>query len=197
MIRAAATLLLLLVTACGGPATPAESPTSSAWLDGRERSFLVVGYSTSFAWPTMLQAMLDQHAGGERRYHVLNAVVGGCPVGMWIAPEGRRDHGRTIEPMARDFLGPDAGLRGDAPEPTVALCQQSLQYSVEGMPRGPVTSAHDMAGAELGADLLQEMCTRLRDLGLEDVLIAMHVYKEPVGGAGSNATSALAVTFTP
>ena len=32
---------------------------SGTMLDGREKSFLIVGYSTSYAWPDMLQSMLD------------------------------------------------------------------------------------------------------------------------------------------
>ena len=29
-------------------------------LDGREKSIVVVGYSTSYAWPDILQEMLDE-----------------------------------------------------------------------------------------------------------------------------------------
>ena len=34
-------------------------------LDGGMKSLVVVGYSTSYVWPAMLQDMLDEHAGGE------------------------------------------------------------------------------------------------------------------------------------
>ncbi|MCZ6598673.1 MAG: hypothetical protein O7B99_13625, partial [Planctomycetota bacterium] len=54
----------------------AAVPTDPPVLDGEAKSFVVVGYSTSYAWPGMLQDMLDEHSehmGGERVYHVLNA----------------------------------------------------------------------------------------------------------------------------
>ena len=41
---------------------PADAP---GWLNGQEQSIVVVGYSTSYAWPHMLQEMLDEHAGSR------------------------------------------------------------------------------------------------------------------------------------
>ncbi len=83
-------------------------------LDGKKKSIIVVGYSTSYAWPQMLQDMLDKHSGGERRYHVLNAVVGGSPVETWIAARGTPEYEATIGAMVRDFLAPGARLRVSA-----------------------------------------------------------------------------------
>lgn len=168
-------LVLLLVVLPAALAVGADRPRV---LDGREQSIVVVGYSTSYAWPDMLQEMLDDHAGGRRVYHVLNAVVGGAPVAHWVAEPGTREYERTIGAMTRDFFGPDARLRGDAPAPTIAICQQSLQLTRDD--RGPVKARHDMVGAEMGADALEVMALRLRDLGLDQVWIAMHIYKEPV-----------------
>lgn len=159
-------------------------------LDGREKSIVVVGYSTSYAWPDILQEMLDEHAGGERIYHVLNAVQGGAPVQMWIEDPGHRDYERTITAMLRDFWGDQAKLRGDAPQPMVAICQQSLQLTA-GFQRGPVTTKYDMVGAERGADDMQKMALRLKGHGLEQVHIAMHIYKQPVEPEVGNERIAL------
>lgn len=188
-------LPLSLVLACrSGPTPqedePGEAAASRSVLDGQRKSFLIVGYSTSYAWPDILQEMLDEHAGGEGTYHVLNAVAGGAPVAHWIAEPGTRDHQRTIGAMTADFLGPDAMLRGEAPEPTIALCQQSLQLTRT--ERGPVATESDMVGAEMGADALEKMALRLRDLGFEQVYIAMHIYKEPVEPEVGNERIALA-----
>ncbi|MCH8054348.1 MAG: hypothetical protein IH895_09820, partial [Planctomycetes bacterium] len=152
-------------TAAGGPL-----------LDGREKSFVVVGYSTSFAWPTMLQDMLDEHSRGRHIYHVLNAVVGGSPVNPWIAAQGSEAYERTIGAMLRDYFGPNARLRVGAPAPTVALCQQSLQLTRSRL--GPVASIDDVEGIRIGADALETLATRLHDQGVERVFMATHIYKQ-------------------
>lgn len=184
--------LALLAAACSAPSA---SKPSSLWLDGREKSLLVVGYSTSYAWPAMLQQMLDEHSDGERVYHVLNAVVGGAPVEHWRAPEGSAFYERTVAAMLRDFFGDQPRLLGDSPPPSVAICQQSLQFTgaeVFGDFRGPVKSADDAAGIELGADAIEDMALRLHDLGLQDVIIAMHIYKHPIEPEVGNERIALA-----
>ncbi len=190
----------LAAAGCGGPGpapseTPAAPPAAEAaaatLLDGREKALVVVGYSTSYAWPAMLQDMLDQHSpDGERRYHVLNAVVGGSPVDRWLAEPGSEDYEKTFGAMLRDFFGPGARLRGDAPEPTVALCQQSLQRTRTD--RGPVASADDAEGIRIGADALEALAFRLRDHGVAQVLYGMHIYKHPVEPEVGNERLALA-----
>ena len=148
-------------------------------LDGSPKSFVVVGYSTSYAWPAMLQEMLDEHSGGERVYHVLNSVIGGSPVGRWIAPKESTDYQDTYGAMEEDFFRPDARLRGEAPEPSVAIVQQSLQRTPTPATRlGPVTSATDDEGIEVGADALERLVMQLRNDGVERVYIGMHIYKE-------------------
>jgi len=190
LFSGAAALLHLLAAAAAFLGLSATSAAAEAPpLEAEPTSILVVGYSTSYAWPDMLQDMLDEHAGGTRHHHVLNAVVGGAPVEHWIADLGTRNYERTIGAMRRDFLGEEARLRGDAPPPTVAICQQSLQLTRDD--RGPVKSEHDMVGAEMGADALEEMALRLRDEGIEDVFIAMHIYKEPVEPEVGNERIAL------
>jgi len=162
-------------------------------LDGKEKSIVVVGYSTSYVWPEMLQDMLDEHAGGERKYHVLNAVIGGAPAEHWAAPYGSENYARTVGAMVRDFFGPDARLRTDAPDPAeggaVVIAQQSLQLTRDD--RGPVKTEYDMVGAEMGADVLEKMSLRLRSFGIDRVYIAMHIYKKPVEPEVGNERIAL------
>jgi len=172
------------------PATAEQADKSRALLDGVEKSFLIVGYSTSYAWPTMLQQMLDEHAGGQRIYHVLNAVQGGAAVERWIAEPGSRHYERTMTAMQKDFFGPRARLRGEAPEPKIALCQQSLQFTRT--QRGPIAKADDQEGIEIGADALEKLARQLSELGVEKVYYAMHVYKKPVEPEVGNERLALA-----
>jgi len=145
-------------------------------LDGQAKSFVVVGYSTSYAWPTMLQDMLDEHSGGKRTYHVLNAVVGGSPVAPWIARPGTQRYRATMGTMLRDYFGMKPRLLGDAPFPTVALCQQSLQFT--GAPKGPIERVDDAEGLKLGTDALERLALRLHEHGIEQVVIGMHIYKK-------------------
>lgn len=183
--RHCATVLLATAVGLLGGCAAANRNTL---LDGDEKSFVIVGYSTSYAWPAMLQDMLDEHAGGRRIYHVLNAVVGGSPVEYWV-PESDRFN-RTFGAMLRDFFGTDARLRGDAPEPKIALCQQSLQFTRTR--RGPIASADDEQGIRIGADAMERMAEALHERGLERVYIGMHIYKEPVEPEVGNERLALA-----
>ena len=174
----------MVTTGCAeAPGASAEGEVGSSdvtpLLDGSPKSLVVVGYSTSYAWPAMLQEMLDEHSGGERVYHVLNSVIGGSPVGRWIASTESADYQDTYGAMRRDFFGPDARLRGEAPKPSVAIVQQSLQRTPTPATRlGPVTSATDDEGIEVGADALERLVMQLRYDGVERVYIGMHIYKE-------------------
>ena len=181
VLTVAAVGTLFAVFGCAPPdgAAPETAAEAPPLLGGSEKSIVLVGYSTSYAWPAMLQEMLDEHAGGERVYHVLNAVVGGSPVGRWIAPPDSEDYQATYGAMAGDFFGPDARLRGDLPAPTVAMLQQSLQRTPTPATRlGPVVTVDDKHGIDIGADALEKLAMQLRDDGIERVYIAMHIYKE-------------------
>jgi hypothetical protein len=181
-----------LALGCGSADENAQPPSRSpsTALDGIEKSLVVVGYSTSYVWPEMLQEMLDDHAGGERLYHVLNAVVGGSPVSRWIGDPTPEDRDDTFGAMMHDFFGPQARLRGAAPEPSTALCQQSLQFTRT--LRGPVPDADDPTGIEIGTEALETLATGLHEQGIERVYIAMHIYKEPVEPEVGNERLALA-----
>ena len=78
--------------------------------------------------------------------------------------------------MVRDYFGSDARLRGTVPEPTIALCQQSLQLT--GARLGPVNSVDDAEGIRIGADALEKLATALHRKGIEKVYVAMHIYKQ-------------------
>ena len=192
-VRVAVAVLALAAVGCGtggdGDVANSRNGAGESLLDGAEMSLVIVGDSTSYAWPRMLQEMLDEHSGGERRHHVLNAVVGGSPVGRWIADPESDDYDDTFGAMLRDFFGPEARLRGDAPEPTVALCQQSLQ-SV-GTRRGPIASADDAEGIRIGADALEKLAVRLSENGIERVYIATDIYEEPAEPEVGNERLAL------
>ena len=159
-------------------------------LDGKEKSFLIVGYSTSYAWPAMLQGMLDEHAGGKRVYHVLNAVAGGAAVEIWNAEKGTRNYARTIGAAQRDFLAKRPKLRGKAPRPRIALAQQSLQFTRT--LRGPIAEKDDAAGIKIGADAMEKLARRLKEMGIERTYWAMHIYKKPIEPEVGNERLALA-----
>lgn len=188
-----ASAVTLTGCAAAGGASDAAASRNGSLLDGVEKSLVVVGYSTSYAWPQMLQEMLDEHSGGTRTYHILNAVIGGSPVGRWIAPPDSQDFQDTYGAMRNDFFGGEARLRGSAPTPTVAILQHSLQRTPTRATRlGPVMSANDATGIKIGADALERLVTQLREDGVERVYIAMHIYKEGYEPEVGNERFALA-----
>ncbi len=186
-LRIAATMLFgLLLAGCAVDSTPAPAPEPTVaasverpvLLDGTEKSLVLVGYSTSYVWPQLVQDMLDEHAGG-RTYHLLNAAIGGSPVGRWIADPASEDYQATYGAMLTDFFGDNPRLRGEAPAATVALLQQSLQRTPTPETRlGPVISATDEDGIRIGADALETLVNQLRSDGIEHAIVAMHIYKE-------------------
>lgn len=191
--RIALAVLALATVGCGargdGDAAKSRNGARESLLGGAETSIVIVGDSTSYAWPRMLQKMLDEHSGDERRHHVLNAAVGGSPVSRWIADPESDDYDDTFGAMLRDFFGPEARLRGHAPVPTVALCQQSLQFT--GTRRGPIASADDAEGVRIGADALEKLAVRLHERGIERVYIATDIYEEPAEPEVGNERLAL------
>jgi hypothetical protein len=150
-----------------------ETPT----LDGDRKSLVVVGYSTSFLWPSMLQYMLDQHAGKVDVYHVLNAAVGGSPVVDWL--EGQDRYNRTYAKLRTRFLANDAEKLDGRPRPTIALCQQSLQGAF-GDRRAGIRSADDGDRIRIGADTFSKLANQLHEDGIQAVYIAAHIYKAPM-----------------
>lgn len=91
--------------------------------------------------------------------------------------------------MLRDFFGESPRLLGEARKPTVALCQQSLQFT--GDRRGPVKRVDDASGIQTGANALEKLSKRLHGFGIEHVVIGMHIYKKPVEPEVGNERFAL------
>jgi len=184
--------VLLARSTCLSAEEGAES--ESRIFDGKEKSFVVCGYSTSFKWPSLLQEKLDRMTGGKRVYHVLNAAAAGSAISKWIDVKTGTPK-RPYSLMLRRFFARNTGAEisprshrrmdanRDAPKPTIALCQQSLQGiertdGKEAPRAGPVFSADDANGIEVGAKAFARLAEMLHRDGCELVFIAMHIYKE-------------------
>jgi hypothetical protein len=161
--------VVLMMAGCAG---------ERAVLDGKKKTFVVVGYSTSFQWPGVVQKMLDEHAGEAGVYKVCNAAVSGSPVAKWLGMTNERDRQRTFDKMVREYFEPGSRL-GGAPKPTVALCQQSLQW-VFGEQREGIRNAEDSERIGQGADAFMKLAEQLNELGVERVYISTHIYKRPM-----------------
>ncbi|MEW6320500.1 MAG: hypothetical protein AB1635_05370 [Acidobacteriota bacterium] len=182
-------LLVGLTAACGSPAGPARdaAPTTGSpattggrLLDGQEKTFVFVGYSTSYRWPNILELQLNRQFEDQIVYHVMNAAEGGAPVGTWIAEPGTRDYQRSYERMLRDWFLPMPSrpdMQGrrrfpNVPAPTIALLQQSLQLSTP-LIQGP----DDVENIRKGADAMQALVERLHGDGVQLVFLTTHIYK--------------------
>ena len=174
-------LTLIILTPVLFPLMGYTNETDRPVLDGKEKTMVVVGYSTSYKWPEILLTMLDEHTGKTGVYHIANASVGGSPMAAWLGLRGPRGRMRSFDKMVRDYFDPGDLLKG-APRPTIALCQQTLQFifgpKVAGI-RGP----DDTVRIKKGADTFFDLATQLNELGVESVYISTHIYKvtmEPV-----------------
>lgn len=153
---------------------------SGKLFDGEEKTFVFVGYSTSYRWPNILELMMNRELEDQIVYHVMNAAAGGAPVGTWIAERSTEDWQRSYGRMLRDWFLPlqsrphMEGRRrfGNIPRPTIALVQQSLQRTSP-IIQGP----DDSENIEKGADAMQELVEALHGDGVELVFITTHIYK--------------------
>ncbi len=159
----------------------AETSSASGKLfDGEEKTFVFVGYSTSYRWPNVLELKMNRQFDDEIVYHLMNAAAGGAPVGTWIADPSTEDWQRSYGRMLLDWFLPlpsrpeMKGHRrfGNVPRPTVALLQQSLQRTSP-IIRGP----DDAENIEKGADAMQALVEALHRDGVELVFITTHIYK--------------------
>src|SRR5262249_25699567 len=143
--------------------TLAHSVRTSDFLDGRARSFVVLGDGDSFVWPAMLADMLDEHGHVAGLYRVLNAAVPEGSIGAShpSAPE------RAFHELAVDYLSPRGRRLESAQPPRVALCLVTLRGLSDA--GGPVKSENDMLGAEMGADALERLARALHERGVEQV----------------------------
>lgn len=149
-------------------------PLTSEHLRGAPHSFVVLGGARSFAWPALLQELLDHHANRFGLYRVLNASAAVDGVGAWTdATEGA-----PLDALVRAYLAPGEE-RGGAPAPRTALCMVSLRGLTD--EHGPVKTENDMVGAELGADALERLARALHAAGIEHVAFATPLYAEGTG----------------
>ena len=158
-------------------------------LSGDKKSFVVVGYSTSYQWPGVLQKMLDEHSGRKGLYTVHNAAVSGSPVAKWLGLTKTADREKTFDKMVQAFFEPGERL-GGAPKPTVALFQQSLQW-VYGDRTGGIRGADDAERIKQGANAFLKLAEQIRALGVDPVYIATHIYKHPMEPEIANEKYAL------
>jgi len=149
---------------------PAEisqhADSHSEYLRARPATFVVVGDASSFAWPALLQDLLDVHAGKPALYRVENGAVELGPT----RAEG--EHAAPFRVLAQAGL---AALKTDeSEEPRTALCVVSLRGICD--ERGPVKSENDMVGAEMGADALERLAVALHESGIERVAFATPLF---------------------
>jgi hypothetical protein len=79
----------------------------SEFLVGQPRSFVILGDETSFVWPTLLQGLLDAHAGKRELYRVVNGSVAGVEVSAWT----NADPDGPFRALVDDCLSVRARLR--------------------------------------------------------------------------------------
>lgn len=144
----------------------------SEFLRGAPASFVVLGDATSFAWPTLLQEMLDAHAQQHGLYRVRNGAVEDGEIGAWTWKSESADGPLAV--LKAEVASLRAQLRSGVSAPTTALCLLTLRGL--GDDRGPVKSAHDMVGAEMGADALERLALELHAAGVEHVVFATPLY---------------------
>lgn len=149
-------------------------------FDGQEKTFVFVGYSTSYRWPNILEAKMNRQFEDEIVYHLMNAAAGGAPVSTWISEPGSREYERSYGNMLRDWFLPlpnrpemkERRRFGNIPSPTIALIQQSLQRTSP-IIQGP----DDHENIKLGADAMQKLVENLHADGVETIFITTHIYK--------------------
>lgn len=166
--------------ASAAPVAAAAAPAGGKLLDGKEKTFVFVGYSTSYRWPNILELMLNRQFEDQIVYHVMNAAEGGAPVGTWIAKPGTPDYKRSYDRMLRDWFLPMASRKDmpgrrrlpNVPAPTIAILQQSLQLSTP-LIQGP----DDAENIKKGADAMQQLVEQLHADGVELIFLTTHIYK--------------------
>ena len=184
------TIIVLLGLAL---AAVAMGAADQSILTGDKKSMVVVGYSTSYQWPGVLQKMLDEHSGQKGLYTVHNAAVSGSPVAKWLGLTKASDRKKTFDKMVQAFFEPGERLEG-APKPTLAFFQQSLQWVYGNHTQG-IRAANDAERIEQGADTFLKLAEQIRALGVDAVYIATHIYKHPMEPEIENEKYALQALF--
>lgn len=165
-------------------ATAFASKQKPEIFDGKQKTIIVNGYSTSFKWPEFLQKKLDRLTGHKGLIAVVPATKGGTPIAKWIDV----DTGKPLQPWLKN-LRPKLQQAKDTP--TIVLAQQSLQWVFGNRTKG-ITDKNDKARINKGADVLEEYAKLLHADGADLVVIAMHIYKKPMEPQIGNERLALA-----
>lgn len=145
-----------------------QAHSQSEFLRARPATFVVVGDASSFAWPALLQDLLDVHAGKDGLYRVENGALATGLV---------RAEGTEATPFGALAQASLTALEHEEVEgPRTALCLVSLRGICD--ERGPVKSENDMVGAEMGADALERLAVALHESGVERVVFATPLFVE-------------------
>ena len=150
-------------------------------LNGMEKSFLVTGYSTSHQpserpWPTILQEILNLHAGNNTTYFVFKHTVGGTPIAKWTTICGTGEH---IQNAVSRFINPASEIPSGVPAPKIILAQQSLQWAFGdcGDRTTNVENPADSVKIEMGSEAIQLYTNEFLNSGIDKVYMATHIYK--------------------
>lgn len=141
-------------------------------FDGRPKTFVVNGYSTSFRWPDVLQRKLDRYTGKPGQLKVVKATKAGTPIAKWLDLK-RGNPSDAWEKVVR----PAFQSHGDSP--TVALAQQSLQWVFGSRTEG-IRSRADTERIKKAADVMQDYAGLLKQEGADLVFLSTHIYKKPM-----------------
>ncbi len=153
-------------------------------FDGKPKTIVVNGYSTSFHWPKILQRKLDRYFDGKQLLAVRSATKGGTPIAKWI-------NAQTGEPLAPWVERLRPALKGDGGKPVVVLAQQSLQWAFGDRAAG-IRNEQDSQRIQLGAQVIERFANQILRDGADEVFIAMHIYKKPMEPEIGNERLALA-----
>jgi hypothetical protein len=160
-------------------------------FSGEPRLLIVHGYSTSAHWWAFLQHRIDRHMGGPDRrvVEVQLCNKGGTPIAKWMdVTTGERS--AAWKQMLTPMIQAERGKR-----PVVVLAQQSLQW-VYGERSVGIRNKEDGERIRHGAAAVKRYANLILDDGAEEVIIAMHIYKEGMEPEIGNERLALAKLMT-
>ncbi|QDT03781.1 EF hand [Rubripirellula lacrimiformis] len=161
--------ILLCASAVGCASSVRGQDAAPEWFDGKPRTFVVNGYSTSYHWPAMLQRKLDRYFDGKRIIEVKSATQGSTPIAKWMNVKT----GQPLKPWTTK-LRP---LLNDQSRPTIVLAQQSLQWAFGGRSVG-IRDKNDRVAIRQGAEVMKVYTDLLKSDGADAVVMAMHIYKQ-------------------
>ena len=153
-------------------------------FDGKPKTMIVNGYSTSFQWPKILQRKLDRYTAGKRVLEVKSVTKGGTPISKWINVQS----GEPLSPWI-DRLRP--ALKKENGQPIIVLAQQSLQWAFGDRNAG-IRNQEDAGRIRQGAQVIERFASLMLKDGADEVFIAMHIYKKPMEPEIGNERLALA-----